>query len=170
MKKIFILTSLSLSLLIGGCSNVHIEREPTLNNIKWSTVDKKVYLRTMYVQADFKENGEKRNFNDYDFKTESSPCTVLKEYSPRTNVYTIQQDKESIHFECRPYFGYYEPDVRRLYLLGSQRDCEDRTWDYIAPAINPDENGFVHVLGMCQANQKTKYNKYVEDKYNKWFK
>lgn len=170
MKKIFILTAISLTVFMSGCSNVRTEKEPTLNDIKWSMSDKKIYLRTMYVQSDFKENGEKRTFNDYDFKSESSPCTVFREYSPRTNVYTIHQEKESMHFECRPYFGYDQPDIKRLYLLGSKKDCEDRTWDYKAPALDPDEFGFVDVLTMCSTKEKTKYNEYIETKYDKWFK
>ncbi len=163
MKKIAILSALSLGFLIQGCSNIHIEKEPTLNNIKWSVVDKKVYLRTMYVQADFKENGQKRTFKDYDFRTESAPCTVIQQYSPRTNIYTITNEKETLSFECRPYFGYDQPDLRRLYLLGSTKDCEDRPWDYHAPFINSFEN----VLEMCDKKDKS-YIQKIETRYQNW--
>lgn len=170
MRKVFTLSAIAMSVFLSGCGSIQSEREPTLNSIKLSPFDKKVYLRTMYVQADFKTTGEKRVFNDYDFTKENAPCTVFKEYSPRTNIYTVQQDEDSLHFECRPYFGYDKPDIRRLYLLGSTKDCEDRTWDYKAPAIDPDKNGFVEVLSMCNLPNKTKYNEHIESKYNKWFK
>ncbi len=170
MKKIATLTFIGITSIMAGCSSVHVEKEPTLNSIKWSLEDKKVYLRTMYVQADFKENGDRRTFNDYDFRTETSPCTVIKQYSPRTYVYTIEKDKETLNFECRPYFGYEKPDLRRLYLIGSTKDCEDRTWDYKAPVVNFDKKGFVDVKSMCKLPKRTHYNDSIEKRYVEWFK
>lgn len=162
MKKTLLLTSLSTFLFLQGCSSVVVEKEPTLNSIKWSIDAKKTYLRTMYVQSDFNISGEKRLFKDYDFRTETSPCTVMQKYSPRTNIYTMKSEKDHLSFECRSYFGSETPDQRRLYLLGSTVDCEDRPWDYQAPYINSLEN----VLGMCK--NKKPLNKEKENLYKQW--
>lgn len=162
-----IITALSLATLATGCSTVenhfasHVEKEPTLGSLKWSTNEAKVYLRTMYVQADFNADGTRRLFNEYDYKMETSPCTAFTKYSPRTNIFTVQHDKESLSFECRPYFGYDQPDLRRLYLLGSTRDCEDRTWDYQVPVLDSAKDAFA----MCKDQN---YIQKIEDRYQKW--
>lgn len=161
MKKVLLLAGIS-ALFLQGCMSVHVEKEPTLNSIKWSVDSKKVYLRTLYVQSDFNVKGEKRTFKDYDFRTETAPCTVVQQYSPRTNIYTIKSNSDKLSFECRPYFGNETPDHRRLYLLGSSIDCEDRQWDYHAPFINSLEN----VLGMCENKKPTSNEK--EKIYEQW--
>jgi len=171
-QKLKIFSVLTLAVIAAGCSSVtnhfasHVEKEPTLNGLKWSTNESKVYLRTMYVQADFQENGQKREFKDYDYTQETSPCTAIKKYSPRTNVYTIEHDKKTLSFECRPYFSYDQPDLRRLYLLGSTRDCDDRTWDYQAPMVD----SFLDVKMLCRKNSKKDYKQEIESTYKDWVK
>ncbi len=167
--KLKIISAICLAIMATGCSTVdnhfssHVEKEPTLGSLKWSTNDTKVYLRTMYVQADFNADGSRRLFNEYDYKMETSPCTAITKYSPRTNIYTIQHEKETLSFECRPYFGYEQPDLRRLYLLGSTRDCDDRTWDYQFPVLDSSENS----VAMCNKKDKS-LSKKIEDRYQKW--
>lgn len=170
-QKIRILSALALAVLASGCSTVdnhlskHVEKEPTLGSLKWSSNDSKIYLRTMYVQADFNENGDKRLFADYDYTMESSPCTTISKYSPRTNIYSFQHKGESLSFECRPYFNYDKPDERRLYLLGSTRDCEDRQFDYKIPVLDSGEN----TLEMCNKIHPEASEK-IQQRYQDWLK
>lgn len=169
--KIKIISALAIAALSAGCSSIdnhlarHVEKEPTLGSLKWSTNDSKIYLRTMYVQADFNENGDKRLFADYDYTMESSPCTTISKYSPRTNIYSFQHKGESLSFECRPYFSYDRPDERRLYLLGSTRDCEDRQFDYKIVVVDSGEN----TLAMCDKLHPEASEK-IETRYKDWLK
>ena len=166
MKKNILLMLLSGSVLLGlaGCSGIVVDREPSLSSLKWSD-GKKVYLKTLYVKSDFKTDGTKRTFNEYDFTKESSPCTVLREYSPRSYLYTVEKDKKSITFECRAYYGYDAPDERRLYLIGSMKDCQDRTWDYKAQVLD----NYVNTKAMCNYPKRTKENNDIESLYKSWF-
>ena len=166
MKKSIQLGLIFSAVLIGlsGCSSVVVDKEPSLNSLKWSD-GKKVYLKTLYVKSDFKTDGTKRTFNDYDFTKENAPCTVFREYSPRSYLYSVKQDKQSITFECRSYYGYDTPDERRLYLIGSMKDCEDRTWDYKAQVLDD----FSNTKAMCNYPKRTKENTEIENLYKSWF-
>lgn len=167
--KLKTISALCFAILASGCSTVqnhfasHVEKEPTLGSLKWSTNESKIYLRTMYVQADFNADGTRRLFNEYDYRSETSPCTAFTKYSPRTNLFTVQHEKQYLTFECRPYFGYDQPDMRRLYLLGSSIDCEDRTWDYQVPVLDSGENAYA----MCN-KKDTSYSKEIEKRYQIW--
>lgn len=169
-QSVKIFSMMTLAILASGCSSIsnhfasHVEKEPTLNGLKWSSNESKVYLRTMYVQADFKTDGSRRDFQDYDFTKESAPCTVIKKYSPRTNLYTFEHDKKTISFECRPYFSYDQPDLRRLYLIGSEKDCSDRTWDYQAPVLD----SYTDVRNVCNTVKQTQYQIDVQKNYSDW--
>lgn len=164
MKKIIALLAIALSTGLVGCSGINVEKEPSLTNLKWSN-GKKVYMKTLYVQSDFKTDGSKRNFYEYDFTKESAPCTVLREYSPRNYLYTVGEKEDTLTFECRPYYGYELPNERRLYLLGSVKDCQDRTWDYKAPVLN----SFESTLNMCNLPKRTLQNDTIESRYRAWF-
>lgn len=170
-QKIRIFSALAIALLATGCTSIdnhlaqHVEKEPTLGSLKWSSNDYKIYLRTMYVQADFNENGDKRLFADYDYTMESSPCTTISKYSPRTNIYSFQNKGEALTFECRPYFGYDQPDSRRLYLLGSTRDCADRQFDYKIAVVDSGEN----TLSVCD-KQHPEASEKVQQRYKDWLK
>lgn len=170
-QKIRIFSALAIALLATGCSSIdnhlaqHVEKEPTLGSLKWSSNDYKIYLRTMYVQADFNENGDKRLFADYDYTMESSPCTTISKYSPRTNIYSFQHKGEALTFECRPYFGYDQPDSRRLYLLGSPRDCQDRQFDYKIAVVDSGQD----TLAVCDKLHPEASEK-VQQRYRNWLK
>lgn len=170
-QTIKIFSALAIALLGAGCSSIdnhlaqHVEKEPTLGSLKWSTNDYKIYLRTMYVQADFNENGDKRLFADYDYTMESSPCTTISKYSPRTNIYSFQNKGETLTFECRAYFNYDQPDARRLYLLGSQKDCEDRQFDYKIAVVDSGQDN----LAVCDKLHPEASEK-VQHRYKDWLK
>lgn len=166
MNKIKTIIALGITALLAGCSGIHVDKEPSLTSLQFSN-GKKVYMKTLYVKSDFKENGVKRNFYEYDFTKENSPCTVLREYSPRTYLYTVEKDKQSITFECRPYYDYDMPDERRLYLIGSMKDCQDRTWDYKAQVLNDLSK---NTKAMCNYPKRTKANDDTEQLYKEWFK
>ena len=125
MKAILI----AITLTLGGCATgYHADSEPTAATVAQAG-GVQVYKGTAYLPGDFKADGTLRAFHDYDFMTESAPCTVLPIYragavaQEKTYAITADRGAESFRllFQCR--------DSGRLYLLMSKADCSSRTWE-----------------------------------------
>lgn len=80
---------------------------------------------TLFITADFKEDGTQRTFSEYNFATESAPCTVLGDgykgpsMTNNSTFYKVEKGSEEFLFNCRAAGS----GAMRLFLIGSSADC-----------------------------------------------
>lgn len=115
MYKIIIL---SLVIFLSGCYSA-----------KEGLSDKTVYYPTDY-------NGERlRGFSEYDFFSESAPCTALYLWKPSPTLkeksyVVVLNNKYKVVFECRDNGSSFSAKNFRLFLVGTPIECMSRTWLY----------------------------------------
>lgn len=126
-------TSISL---IAGCSSLKKESmyfADTLPTVETVTAagGEQLYLDTLFNLNDFNKDGSARTFNEYDFSSESAPCTVMGENFTGVNIqksqkfYEVEKGSKKFLFNCRSQAGSTYSKMR-LYLIGSSADCIQR--------------------------------------------
>jgi len=123
--------------LLSGCSAIqqgHLYSSgtvPTAASVAQAGGEQ-VYRQTLYTGADFKADGSARGFSEYNFVTESSPCTVLGDgykgltFNSISMFYEVEKGSDKYTFNCRAVQNGPSPAMR-LFLIGSSADCSART-------------------------------------------
>lgn len=175
MKIKSIFAVLAASILVTGCTslrpdwNYYTSVEPTLESMAQTDAKRQIHKKTLYIPSDFNEIGQLRTISEYDFSTETAPCTAISAYRERPiyqeEFFTMktQRGSESMDFlfECRSYSSFGNRDEFRLFLIGSYEDCKRRTWEYKNSSIP-----FYQEVGkQCASGFETATNKMVKEKW-----
>lgn len=125
-----VLTFAFSAVLLSGCSAIkqgqlyYADTMPTAASVQ-AAGGSQVFNGSLYLGGDFNADGSPRTFAQYDFVTESAPCTVLGE-SKGQGYYSMVKDGQELTFECRSRRnGSMSPEAR-LFLIGSSIDCESK--------------------------------------------
>lgn len=169
----FLINLVGCSTFINDYKSLYPESMPTFDSISKSN-GKQIYNNTVFYQADFKNDGTLKSFNDYNYAYESSPCTVLGDKYLIKGIddkqfYELSVEGKNYQFVCQFNNSKYTRDERRLYLVGTFEECKSRTFDYNVSIVDKNLNQ----LGkQCNAGKilKTKYNLKIEEDYNKLHK
>jgi len=134
----FLVAAFASIALLAGCATgpregiaQHVEVAPTAQTVG---VDGQIYLGTLIKASDFKADGTAKVLADYDFTTESAPCTVLNAKAPHfgtdPSVAVVKKDGKEFYFICR---GVTKIDMeeKRLFLAGTKAECLTRYESYI---------------------------------------
>ncbi|MOA20216.1 hypothetical protein D3C78_1406470 [compost metagenome] len=78
-------------------------------------------------------DGSMRSISEYNFHKESAPCSVLEEYrAPAVykEQYFVRQtlSQHPVLFICRNTTGIPTKNKFRLYLVGTEAECNSRWW------------------------------------------
>lgn len=122
--KLFI-TSLTALALSGCATKFDTDKIPSKGYVKDLTT---------YYQSDF-VSGKPKTISDYDFFYEDSPCSAMpsRKVPPVYKEQVFEVELSSGHrvfFECRNSGLNNSSLTFRLFLIGSRRECQSRTFDY----------------------------------------
>lgn len=135
MKTVLTLAvAASLSLLVG-CSTLQqgglyfADAQPTAATVA-AAGGEQLYQDTVYKLADFNQDGSARTFAQYNFASESAPCSVIDSKFTGSGIeknqafYQVTKGSETFLFNCRSNTGNrVNYSAMRLYLIGSSADC-----------------------------------------------
>lgn len=134
----FLVAAFASIALLAGCATgpregipQHVDSVPTAQTVG---ADGQIYLGTLIKSSDFKADGTAKVLADYDFTTETAPCTVLspdaKNFGKDASVSVVKKDGKSFYFICR---GVTKIDLeeKRLFLAGTKAECLTRYETYI---------------------------------------
>lgn len=136
MKMLFVLLVAAIG-FIPGCSQI---REgdlyssgvmPDIKSVK-AAGGEQLYKDTLFLESDF-SGGVARTLSQYDFTTESAPCTVLGaryrggRLGEAEQIYSYPFSGNNLQFACRPLPSSGTAGVRRLVLLGSSYECRSQS-------------------------------------------
>lgn len=128
--QLTIAASLALALL-SGCSAIQqgdlysSATLPTAQTVAAAGGEQR-FNATLFTAKDFKNDGAARSFNDYNFATESAPCTVLGDGYKGASFYQVDKGGEQFLFSCRAVESGTSTPAMRLFLIGSSADCATR--------------------------------------------
>lgn len=126
-------------------------------------------LKTDYFENDYNSQGNLKSILEYDYSVESSHCGVIPELklAMKDTLYKVELEKEDkkaeFLFECRMTYINTMEKQRRLFLIGSYADCNNRSWNY-SGSILPE---YRKIANTCRSRSNT-YNghKEVEKKWH----
>lgn len=148
-----LLTLLTIIVSFNAQSSEPIYKE----KVKYSKLNYMTHNNTLILQTDYIKEDTLKNFEDYDFSVESSPCVVLGDYYSQEDdantIYTIKVNQQDFKFMCRTVSGMNE-EHRRLYLLGSTFDCVNRPFDF----SKSDVDDYKYLGSLCEKENKLKSN------------
>jgi hypothetical protein len=137
MKNTLTLAAAVAVALLSGCSAIQQGDQyssaslPTAASVAQAGGEQR-YNDTLFKTADFKADGSVRAFGEYNFASESAPCTALGDgykgasFNSSSSFYEVEKGGEKYLFNCRAVQNGPTPAMR-LFLIGSSADCAART-------------------------------------------
>jgi hypothetical protein len=155
----FLFAAMAAAALIAGCASGPREGIPQFVDVAPTAqsvgVDGQIYHGTLIKSTDFKADGTPKMLADYDFTTETAPCTVLnpnaKNPGKEPSVAKVNGDGKTFYFICR---GVSSRDLeeKRLYLAGTKAECLTRYESYIRHPVADLETAGGLCGGMTQSS------------------
>lgn len=136
MKTVMTLAVVASLSMMVGCSSMQqgglyfADAQPTVSTVA-AAGGEQLYRDTVFTLKDFTTDGSARTFEQYNFASESAPCTVMGENFTGAGIektqkfYEVERGSEKFLFNCRSQAGATYPTMR-LYLIGSSADCAQR--------------------------------------------
>lgn len=153
---------LLVSSSIAGCVGKFREGVPHYTGTKPTaqSVDPvgQLYKGSLFVATDFKADGSARQLVDYNYSTESAPCTVIdpdRLQADENGAYRLDRDGHEFIFICRAEHRD-SPSERRLFLAGTHKECLTHTDSYAPRPAEILEGARELCKGVTQSSSASK--------------